>query len=134
MLKPLLFLSTLFLLGASRQQAPESAASAPIPPEAARKVSPVKVTPESLAHAKKVYGYDCALCHAANGNGKTDLATQMNITLKDWTNPASLKDMTDGELYYIIAKGRGSMTGEEGRVSPEVMWNMVALVRSYGKS
>jgi hypothetical protein len=31
-------------------------------------------------------------------------------------------------------KGRGSMTGEEGRASPEVIWNMVAIVRAYGKS
>lgn len=96
-------------------------------------VSPVKPTTESLAHAKKVYGYECALCHGPTGNGKGDVATQMNLTLKDWTDPASLKDMTDGELYYIILKGRGSMTGEEGRANPEVMWNMVALIRAYGK-
>ncbi|QMV19023.1 hypothetical protein GOB94_10310 [Granulicella sp. 5B5] len=142
MWRPLLCVSTLsaFLLMGAALQAPtagpapaQSPAPAPIPPEAAAMVSPVKVTPESLAHAKKIYGYDCAMCHGDNGNGKTDLAKQMNLTLKDWTDPASLKGMTDGELYYIILKGRGSMSGEEGRAPPAVLWNMVALVRSYSK-
>jgi cytochrome c5 len=136
MWRPLLCVSTLsafLLMGAAFQEPAATPAPAPIPPEAAAMVSPVKVTPESLAHAKKMYGYDCAMCHADNGNGKTDLAKQMNLTLKDWTDPASLKGMTDGELYYIILKGRGSMSGEEGRAQPAVLWNMVALVRSYSK-
>jgi mono/diheme cytochrome c family protein len=130
MMKPLLCLFTLLLMGPTQTPAP---APTPIPPEAAKMVSPVKPTAESLAHARKVYGYECALCHGATGNGKGDVAAQMNLTLRDWTNPASLKDMTDGELYYVILKGRGNMTGEEGRASPEVLWNMVALVRAYGK-
>ncbi len=132
MLKPLLCLSTLLLIGASSPQTAVPAPT-PIPPDAAKMVSPVKPTAESLAHARKVYGYECALCHGPTGNGKGDVAAQMNLPLKDWTDPASLKDMTDGELYYIILKGRGSMTGEEGRASPEVLWNMVTLVRAYGK-
>jgi hypothetical protein len=41
-----------------------------------------------------------------------------------------LKDITDGELSYIITKGKGGMTGEEGRVKPEEVWNIVNYLRS----
>ena len=98
-------------------------------------VSPVKPTTESLAHAKKVYGYECALCHGPTGNGKGDVATQMNLTLKDWTDPASLKDMTDGELYYIILKGRRKHDRRKGPGEPRGdVEHGSALIRAYGRS
>ena len=96
-------------------------------------VNPVKPTPESHAHAKKMYGYDCAVCHGANGNGKGDIAGEMKSPLKDYTDPASLKDMTDGELFYIIKNGKGQMPPEGDRGSTDDMWNMVILVRSFAK-
>ncbi|MGA9967071.1 MAG: hypothetical protein WBQ10_17875 [Terriglobales bacterium] len=34
-----------------------------IAPEAANQSNPVKPSPESLARGKKIYGYDCAVCH-----------------------------------------------------------------------
>ncbi len=96
-------------------------------------VNPVKPTAESQAHAKKVYGYDCALCHGANGNGKGDLVGDLKLTLKDYTDPAALKGMTDGELFTIIKDGKGQMPAEGDRGKPEDMWNLVILVRSFAK-
>ena len=97
-------------------------------------VNPVKTTPESLAHARKMYGYDCAVCHGATGDGKGDAVADMKLQMKDYTNPASLKDMTDGELFYIIRNGRGQMPAEEvARAKDEDVWNMVVLVRSFAK-
>ena len=96
-------------------------------------VNPGRPTAEGMAHAKKMYGYDCALCHGANGNGKGELVASMNLTLKDWTDAAALKGMTDGQLFYIIKNGQGQMTGEGDRAKPDDMWNMVVLVRSFSK-
>jgi len=45
-----------------------------IPPEAAAKANPVKPGPESLAKGKKLYGFDCAMCHGESGDGKGDMA------------------------------------------------------------
>ena len=45
-----------------------------------------KVTAESQAKAKKLYAMDCALCHGASGDGKTDLAKDMQLTMIDWTD------------------------------------------------
>ena len=130
----LAFALSLFLLTiAPRQQtsadAPKAAADAPVPAADAAKVNPVKATPASLAHARKVYGYDCAMCHGATGNGKGEVAATMS--LKDYTDPAALHDRTDGELYYIILNGRGQMPPEAGRQNEQEIWNLVILVRSF---
>jgi len=97
------------------------------------KKNPVKATPEGLAAARKIYGYDCAMCHGLKGDGKGDIVDSMKLTMHDWRAPASLEGKTDGELFYIITKGKGKMIGEGDRVSETVRWNMVSLVRSYSK-
>ena len=114
-------------------QQPTAPAPSSIPAEAAKMVNPVKPTPESQAHAKKMYGYDCAMCHGANGNGKGDLAGEMKSPLKDYTDPAALKDLTDGELFYVIKNGKGQMPSEGDRGKDDDIWNMVILVRSFSK-
>jgi mono/diheme cytochrome c family protein len=104
-----------------------------IPPEAAKQVNPVKPTQAGLAHAKKFYGFDCAMCHGTNGDGKGDLADEMKLSLKDWRDPASLKDMTDGELNYIITKGKGKMPAGADQMKPDEIWNMVSYIRSFAE-
>jgi mono/diheme cytochrome c family protein len=131
----LLLASTFLLLAASPQQpAPAPAAPTVIPAEAARMVNPVKPTPEGMAHAKKVYGFDCAMCHGEKGDGKGDVVADMKLKMKDYTDPAALKDLTDGELFYIIRNGKGQMPPEEiARAKDADVWNMVVMVRSFAK-
>jgi len=128
MLKPALSLALLLLTITLRQE--PAAPVAPIPAADAAKVNPVKPTPASLAQARKVYGYDCAMCHGATGNGKGEIA---GMNIKDYTDPASLRDRTDGELFYIILNGRGQMPPEAGRQNEQQIWNMVILVRSFSQ-
>lgn len=97
------------------------------------RTNPVKPTPESQAHAKKIWGYDCALCHGEKGDGKGDVADSMKLTLKDYTKPDSLKDITDGQMYDIILKGKGQMPGEEGRAKPDDIWNLIIYIRNMSK-
>lgn len=96
-------------------------------------VNPVKTSPDSIAQGKKVYGFDCAMCHGKEGAGDGDLADSMHLKLKDYRDAATLKDLTDGEIYTIIINGKGQMTGEEGRMKPEQVWNVVNYVRSLAK-
>lgn len=95
--------------------------------------NPVKTSPESIAQGKKVYGFDCAMCHGKEGAGDGDLAESMHLKLKDYRDAATLKDLTDGEIYTIIINGKGQMTGEEGRMKPEQVWNVVNYLRSLAK-
>ena len=95
--------------------------------------NPVAPTPESLAAAKKMFGYDCAMCHGANGDGKGDMVESMKLTMKDWREPAALSGISDGEMFDIINKGKGKMTGEGDRLPPDKVWGMVNYVRALAK-
>ena len=96
--------------------------------------NPVKPTTESQARAKEIFNIDCAMCHGANGNGKTDLANDMQLSLKDWTDPATLGSKTDGQIFDIIRNGIDKMPPESmGRASDDVVWNIVLYVRSVSK-
>jgi mono/diheme cytochrome c family protein len=137
-LLPLLFLVLLLTLLAWAQQAQtppqtQTPAPHPIPLEAVHRPNPVKPTAESLALGKKMYGYDCAMCHGTNGDGKGDVAADMKTKVSDFADPATLKDATDGELFYIIKNGKGDMPPEGPRVKTEELWNLVNYVRSFAK-
>ncbi len=122
--------------GQEAKKAPPEKAPAEfkVPPEAARQENPEKPTPSSLAQGKKLFGFDCAMCHGAQGDGKGDLADQMKLKLRDYRDPAALKNRTDGELFYVILKGKAEMVGEEGRLKPKEIWDVVNFVRSLARS
>jgi mono/diheme cytochrome c family protein len=100
----------------------------PVPVADARQPNPVKPTPESLESGKKIFGFDCASCHGQSGDGKTAMAKEMR--LPDLSDPATLKDRTDGEIFYVLKNGRGDMPKEADRVKPEQLWDLVNYTRS----
>jgi mono/diheme cytochrome c family protein len=104
-----------------------------IPPEIAKEANPVKASAESIAQGKKKYAIDCAMCHGKTGDGKGDLAADMNLKIPDYHDPAALKDKTDGELFYIIQKGKGDMPAEGDRAKKDDIWNLVNYIRSLAK-
>jgi hypothetical protein len=78
--------------------------------------------------------YGPVLTADVDGDGKGDLAVSMDLKLNDWRDPSTIEKMTDGQLFYIITNGRGKMVGGEGdRTKEQVRWNLVNLVRSFGK-
>ena len=132
---PALFLVALAL---SAQQASTSTQQmtptyAAIPVEATKQPNPVKATPESIARAKKWWTLDCAMCHGKDGDGKGETAKDMKLAIADFTDPATLKDRTDGEIFYIIRNGHKDMPPEGQRVKTEQNWDLVNYVRSLAK-
>ncbi|KAA6457965.1 cytochrome c [Acidobacteria bacterium AB60] len=91
-------------------------------------------TGEVPAHVKTIYKVDCALCHGENGNGKTDLATGMGLTLSDFTDPKTLQNKTDEELFSLIRKGRDKMPPEEEtRAKDAEIKSLILYVRGLSK-
>ena len=138
MLKPFLLVSAIALLGVAAYgqdttpapaAAPGQSAQSNVPADYASKVNPVKPTTESQARAKKIYGWDCAMCHGENGDGKGDVAAEQKLTIRDYRDPAVLKSMSDGEIFYIISKGKGQMPAEGDRAKPDEIWNLVIYLR-----
>jgi cytochrome c len=134
MLKPFLLLSAVILFVITPTPTPTLASGGS--PQATPSTNPVKPTAASQEKAKKLYAIDCALCHADNGNGKTDIATSMNITLDDWTDPKSLANITDQQMFDIIRKGKGDkMPPEaEARAKNDDVWNLIIYIRTFSKN
>jgi mono/diheme cytochrome c family protein len=135
MLKNFLLLSAAILFGIAPSSGPTFAEGRmPQDTPAPAATNPVKPTAASLEKAKKLYKIDCAMCHGENGNGKTDLGKDMQLTLPDWTNPASLAGKLDQSLFNAIRNGKGSMPSEaEGRASDAEVWNLIHYIRGMSK-
>jgi len=103
----------------------------PVPVADARQTNPVKPTAESLQSGKRIYTYDCASCHGTTGDGKTEVAKE--IRLPDLSDPAALKERTDGEIFYVLKNGRGDMPAEGNRVKTEQLWDLVNYTRSLAR-
>jgi mono/diheme cytochrome c family protein len=132
----LIFSALFFAFSASAQETQPAAKPTPspadaIPVAASRQANPVKPTPESAAKGKKYYGYDCAMCHGKDGDGKGEVGGDMKIKPSDFSALATLKDHTDGELFYIIKNGKGAMPPEGDRLKDEELWNLVNYIRTF---
>ena len=105
-----------------------------IPAKDAQLANPVKPTEASLAVGGKFYSSQCAMCHGKSGDGKGDLAQQMELKIPDYRKPESLGKFTDGELFYILTNGMGKMPAEGDRTPEEKKWNVINYLRSLSKS
>ena len=130
---PALFLASALCAQTSTPTTPKVNPYAALPVEAAKQPNPVKPTPESLARGKKWFTIDCAMCHGDTGNGKGETAHDMKLTISDFTDPNTLKDRTDGEIFYVIKNGHPDMPPEGPRVKTEENWDLVNYVRSLAK-
>jgi mono/diheme cytochrome c family protein len=130
MLKPFLLVSAAVLLGIAPSPTPIPAAGG-----SPQNNNPAKSTGASREKAKKLYTVDCAMCHGDNGDGKTDMIKDMNLTLADWTDPKSLAALPDKDLFDVIRKGKGEkMPAEEvGRAKDDEIWGLVYYIRAFSK-
>jgi len=51
------------------------------------------------------------MCHGAKGDGKGEVVESMKLTMRDWREPTTLAKLSDGEIFYIITKGKGKNDG-----------------------
>jgi mono/diheme cytochrome c family protein len=124
MLKPILLVSAMALVVI----APGPSWPAGPPPQA-------KGAAQSDARAKKLYAMDCALCHGDTGDGKTDLAKDMQLTLSDWTDPKTLSDKKDDDLFKIIRNGKDKMPPEDaGRAKDDEIHALIIYIRTFSKN
>src|SRR5450631_3363905 len=100
-----LFVLPAALLFAFLPQEPTATPDKPATADTAIAPNPTQSTPESRAHAKAIYGMDCAICHGANGDGKGELVADMQLKMKDFTDPSVLKDKSDADLFAMIKNG-----------------------------
>jgi mono/diheme cytochrome c family protein len=73
------------------------------------------------------------MCHGKDGDGKGEVGADMKLKVSDLSDPVTLKDRTEGELFYIIKNGKGDMPPEGTRLKSDELWSLVNYVRSLAK-
>jgi mono/diheme cytochrome c family protein len=108
-----------------------AARSASVPADAKTRANPEAKTPEALAEAMAHWADHCAICHANDGSGETELGKRTYPPAPDMRLPAT-QQLTDGELFSIIENGirftampawGGSAMGEHDS------WKLVHFIR-----
>jgi mono/diheme cytochrome c family protein len=87
---------------------------------------------EGLAPGKAHFADHCAVCHANDGSGQTEMGRNLYPRTPDLRR-AETRELSDGELFYIIENGV-RFTGMPGwgdgsEQSKHDTWNLVALIR-----
>lgn len=79
-----------------------------------------------VTRGKEVYGFKCAVCHGASGNGEG--TAKANGFVSAITNLRGSK-LVEGNIYDVVVNGRGNM-GQQGRdLSLYDRWAVVAYVK-----
>lgn len=94
--------------------------------------NPIQSTEEALVAGRDHFADHCAVCHANDGSGATEMGRGLWPKAPDMREPAT-QDLSDGELFYIIENGV-RMTGMPawGTGTPEgeeASWQLVHFIR-----
>jgi mono/diheme cytochrome c family protein len=135
-----LTMAAMFMIrGISAQQDPgrlESAIaprlrSLAIPCSAKNTPNPVPASAEAVKAGLEHFADHCAICHANDGSGDTEMGRHLYPRVPDMRKPQT-QDLTDGELFYIIENGvkltgMPAWGGEHG--GGESSWKLVNFIR-----
>jgi mono/diheme cytochrome c family protein len=75
-----------------------------MPSEAKDMKNPVALTPELMDEARRHFADHCAVCHANDGSGNTEMGRNLYPKAPDMREQAT-QSLSDGELYFIIHNG-----------------------------
>jgi mono/diheme cytochrome c family protein len=90
--------------------------------------NPLEPAPLAIAEARDHYADHCAICHANNGSGKTQIGANLYPPAPDM-RADSTQRLSDGEIFYIIKNGV-RFTGMPGwGGEDEENWKLVLFIR-----
>lgn len=92
-------------------------------------LNPLPADPDMLKSAQREYEEHCAVCHGLDGGGQDQLEANFYPPVAKLTG--KVQRFTDGELYFIVAKGirYTAMPSFEKTHSPQDIWRLVLWVR-----
>lgn len=77
-----------------------------------------------------LYKTKCAMCHGADGIGKTPMGQKLNI--RD-LHSAEVQKQSDPDLAHVIAQGKGKMPAFGKSLTEDQIKLLVAHIRELGK-
>ncbi len=117
----------------------QNRATAPAPAKIYLKANPLKPTRQNLTAGRKLYMGDakpfgCYPCHGINGNSKGMTALKMMLKPRDFSCKEMMKDIPDGQLYWVIKNGsEGTEMKAYQNLKDEQVWQIVSYIRQFSK-
>ena len=107
-----------------------TARSLAVPSSAKNEKNLFTSSPELLAEARAHFADHCAICHANNGSGNTEIGRNLYPKAPDMRLPQT-QSLTDAELYYTIHNGirLTGMPAWGADVKDEDSWKLVLFIR-----
>ncbi len=104
--------------------------------QAASLANPVPASPENLQRAAAIYKMDCVACHGPEGKGNGIIASYFKAanvaTPSDYTSD-TIRQRTDGQLYYATTNGVRQMPRFGPLLSEEERWLLVHHIHELQK-
>lgn len=117
----------------------QNRATQPAPFDIYAKANPLEESRKTLSAGRKLYmggakPFGCYPCHGINGNAKGMTALKMIIKPRDFSCQAMMKDIPDGQLFWIIKNGsEGTEMKGYKALNDEQVWQIVSYIRQFSK-
>jgi mono/diheme cytochrome c family protein len=119
---------------------PQTRATKEAPKEFAERKNPFTADRANLSRAQKTYrgqndnGANCAACHGSKGDGRGILSLQYMPEPRNFTCAATMKDVTDGQMFWIIRNGSPDTAMAPHReLTDDEIWQMIIYLRQFAK-
>ena len=102
-----------------------------IPRDADRLRNPVPNSPEVIADARAHWADHCAVCHANDGSGNTEMGRGLYPRSPDMRQPDT-QQKSDGALFYVIENGirlSGMPAWGGAGIDSQDSWKLVRFIR-----
>jgi len=94
---------------------------------------PIIIDKEKMERGQERYGIYCTVCHGATGAGN-GIVTEYGLVGVASFQSKRLREMSAGQIFHTISKGKGLMQPYASKLSKEDRWAVVAYVRALQRS
>jgi len=104
-----------------------------------KQTNPLESTTENIAAGKMLYKKEakplaCSQCHGRRGKGNGIMARDMIPKPPDFSCQAMMKNIPDGQLFWIIKNGsKGTAMMSFETLKDNQIWQLVSYIRKLAK-
>ena len=100
-----------------------------IAPKTANNIENKYTSTTDIEAGKQTFNMYCWTCHGKEGLGDGPAGVNLPFKPRNFTDN-SVKEQTDGALYWKLTNGRGNMIGYGGILPDEKRWQLISYIRT----
>ncbi len=102
-----------------------------IPSRYHNRKSPIGKDRASKLAGLRVYRKNCASCHGRRGKGDGPAASGLTVHPQNLRDMGRMAKFTDGDLFYMIRKGRKPMPAFRKTLKKNEVWQVIGFIRTF---